>query len=256
MSQNQQTPPAPKPQSDDPLASLHRMSTTAGAASQEYVAINQTAIATLLLGLASISVVMANLLLVLPILAVICGIVALRQIGNSNSTQSGRLLAFLGMVLAVVMLGTVIVPAVRMHRALNAEKGRIIAAANEFGKTLVAKDYERTLSMVDPDFFTKKKLTREAFVARWQAMASNPFSGDLQSVVSNDMVLLEGESAEGRAAGTLLLFRFSKSDIPMRRTVGLKKDDNGQWKVDDLPELFPTPAPEAGSGAPGGVTPR
>ena len=120
-------------------------------------------------------------------------------------------------------------------------------------------EYSEEGPVVFPPPVTKKKLTREAFVARWQAMASNPFSGDLQSVVSNGMVLLEGESAEGRAAGTLLLFRFSKSDIPMRRTATLKKDDNGQWKIDDLPELFPTPAaPTAapGSGAPADVTPR
>ena len=143
MSQNQDTPSAQKPQSNDPLASLHRMSTTAGVASQEYVAINQTAIATLLLGLAGISVIMANLLVVLPVIAVVCGIVALRQIANSNGTQSGRSLAGLGMVLGLVMLGYVVVPAVKQQRVLQAEKGKIIAAVNDFGNALVAKDYDR-----------------------------------------------------------------------------------------------------------------
>jgi len=256
MSQNQQTPPAQKPQSDDPLASLHRMSTTAGVASQEYVAINQTAIATFLLGLASISVVMANLLLVLPVVAIVCGVIALRQIANSNGTQTGKLLALLGTALAVVMMGSVIVPAVKMYYALNEEEGRIVATADAFGEALVSKDYDRAASMVEPGFFTKKKLTREAFAARWQTLSSNPFFGDLQSVLSNGRVVLEGQTAQGRSAATLLMFRYSKSESPLRRSATLRKDASGQWKIDDLPEVFSTPAAEPGSGAPAAANPR
>lgn len=256
MSQNQQTPQTRKPQSDDPLASLHRMSTTAGVASQEYVAINQTAIATLLLGLAAISVVMSNTLLVLPIVAIACGIVALRQIGNSNGTQTGKLLALLGMALSLVMSAVAIVPQVKEHIALRAEEGRIIAAVNEFGQAMVAKDYDRAVSSLDPVFFTKKKLTKEAFIARWNALVTNEFYGDLTSVASNGRVGLEGDTAQGHSGATLLVCRFSKTDTPLRSNASLKKDDTGQWKIDDMPELFPTPPDLAASGGPQGGAPR
>lgn len=256
MSQNQQTPQSQKPQSDDPLASLHRMSTTAGVASQEYVAINHTAIATLLLGLASISVVMANLLLVLPVVALVCGIIALRQIGNSNGTQTGKLLALLGMSLALVMSGVAIVPQLRVHAALKAEEGRIIAAVDEFGRALVAKDYDRAATMVDPDFFTKKGLTKEAFAARWKSLLNNEFYGDLTSATSNGRVGLEGDTAEGRSGGTLLILRFNKTDTPLRSATSLKKGDDGQWRIDDIPELFPTPPEPPAGGAPQGGAPQ
>ena len=256
MSQNQQTPQSRKPQSDDPLASLHRMSTTAGVASQEYVAINQTAIATLLLGLASISVVMSNMLLVLPVVAVVCGIVALRQIGNSNGTQTGKLLALLGMALSLAMSVFAIAPQVRVYIALKAEEGRIIAAVDEFGRAMVAKDYDRAVSMLDPTFLTKKRLTKETFVARWQLLVTNQFYGDLTSVTSNGRVGLEGDTAAGRSGGTMMICRFSKTDIPLRSNVSVKKDDSGQWKVDDIPDLYPTPPEPPAGGAPQGGAPR
>ena len=41
------------PQGPDPLAKLHKMSTTAGVASQQYVAVNTSAVIAALLGVAS-----------------------------------------------------------------------------------------------------------------------------------------------------------------------------------------------------------
>jgi hypothetical protein len=243
MSQNQHTPPAQKPQSDDPLASLHRMSTTAGAASQEYVAINLPAVATLLLGLASISVVMGDTLLVLPILAVLCGVVALRQIGNSNGTQTGRLMTVLGMLIAVGMAGFIAVREVQARRAVAAEEGKIYAAVDDFGKVLVAKDYDRAAAMFAPGFFERKKLSKDQVKARWQQILSNQLYGDLQSVETNGRVQLLGSPGESRGAETMMVFRFSKTDAPMRRGTVLKKDDSGRWLVDDVPELFPPPPP-------------
>ena len=222
------------------------MSTTAGAASQEYVAINQTAIATLLLGLASVSVVMANLLLVLPVVAVACGIVALRQISRSNGTQSGRLLTTLGMILGLGMLAYVTIPAARMHYATKAEEGRIIAAVAEFGKVLVARDYDRAASMVNPDFFAKKQLTKQDFAGTWEHLTSNPYYGELTSLVSNGLVRID-DTLAGQSASTLMVMRFSKADAPMRRSVVLGKDDSGNWRIDDIPEVFVTPGADEAS---------
>src|SRR5262245_38263315 len=91
----------------DPLAGLHPMSRTAGLGAQDYVAINPVAVTTLLLGLASSLALVTGMLLIIPIAGIICAIVGLWQIRNSNGTQSGRLLASSGMGLCIVFAGLV-----------------------------------------------------------------------------------------------------------------------------------------------------
>src|SRR5205085_1507862 len=63
-------PPEPKPATDteapDPLAALHKMSTTAGVASQQYVAVNGAAVLAALLGFASALTILSPVLLVVP----------------------------------------------------------------------------------------------------------------------------------------------------------------------------------------------
>src|SRR5438046_6344222 len=85
----------------DPLGSLHKMSTTAGVGSGDYVAINGVAVWAMVLGLASSLAILDAVLLIIPIAAIIFAIVALRQIANSNGTQSGRVLASAGLTLAL-----------------------------------------------------------------------------------------------------------------------------------------------------------
>src|SRR5207248_1399492 len=100
-----ETPSAPQPNatSGNPLASLYKMSTTAGVGTQEYVAINGTSIAALILGVGSVVVVLSNILLVVPLAGVICALVAMRQIANSNGTQTGRGFAAIGLGLAALL---------------------------------------------------------------------------------------------------------------------------------------------------------
>src|SRR5436309_1709781 len=87
----------------DPLASLHKMSTTAGLGSEDYVAINAVSIATLLLGLASGLALPFTVLLILPLAGIVCGVLALRQIHGSNGTQSGRAFAIIGLLFSLGM---------------------------------------------------------------------------------------------------------------------------------------------------------
>src|SRR5436309_10235622 len=84
---------------DDLLAHLHKMSTTAGLGTTEYVAINPLAVATVFLGAASALALLDHTLLAIPVLAVVCAIVALRQVIRSGGTQTGRGIAVLGLVL-------------------------------------------------------------------------------------------------------------------------------------------------------------
>src|SRR4029453_1786230 len=69
--------------------------------SGEYVAVNGAAVFALLLGLASGLALLERMLLILPIAAVVVGIIALVQIKNSNGTQTGKGLVALGLLLAL-----------------------------------------------------------------------------------------------------------------------------------------------------------
>src|SRR3954469_19562554 len=94
--------------SDDPLAHLHKMSTTAGLGSTDYVAINPVAVAASLLGLASALVLLDLLLGVIPLLAIGCAVVSLIQISRSGGTQTGRKWAVLGILLAIAFSSVVV----------------------------------------------------------------------------------------------------------------------------------------------------
>src|SRR4051794_6725127 len=96
----QNTSPNSGANGDDPLSHLHKMSTTAGLGSTDYVAVNGVAVATIFMGLASSLALLDVTLLAIPLVTVVLAIIALRQIANSNGTQTGRLLAWGGLVLA------------------------------------------------------------------------------------------------------------------------------------------------------------
>src|SRR2546423_11097563 len=85
----------------DPLASLHKMSTTAGLGTTDYVAINLLAVTAAVLGAASALVVMSDYFFVIPCAAIICAIIAIRQISGSAGTQTGRGIALAGALLAI-----------------------------------------------------------------------------------------------------------------------------------------------------------
>src|SRR5947207_11805007 len=90
---------------DAHLAQLHKMSTTAGVTNAGYVAVNHTAIAAVLLGLASALAFFGWLLLVVPVVGIIFAIVAIRQINDSSGTQTGRGLAYVGLLFCLLLGG-------------------------------------------------------------------------------------------------------------------------------------------------------
>src|SRR5690242_19183421 len=114
-----QQPPA------DPIAALHKMSTTAGISTGEYVAINNLAISAAVLGLATALVFVGLPFLLLGLAAIGLGVVALRQIHDSNGTQGGRGLAILGILLALLLSGSAIARQMAGEAALRPEKQAI-----------------------------------------------------------------------------------------------------------------------------------
>ena len=253
MSENKPIQPG-----DDPLAHLHRMSTTAGAASQEYVAINLIAVATLVLGLASSLVLLSGVLLVVPLLALICGVLALMQIRHSNGTQSGRALAVLGMLIAVAFGTFIGVRTYNEHQATMAEQAGIEQMLGAFEQKLTSKDYAGALPMFTDGFLEKKRITAAQFAQTWAASTDSPLYGAIKSVGISRLVLAAPGETGDRAAGSMLIISFEKAPQPLRREILFKKV-GGQWKIDDIPQIFPPPPPPqpTNPGAPGtGMMPQ
>src|SRR5258706_5182963 len=91
------SPPEPNisssPIAADPLSKLHKMSTTAGVASQQYVAVNTAAVLAALLGVASMMAMFSPLLLVIPAGTIGVAIFAWPQIANRHGTGTGKVLS-------------------------------------------------------------------------------------------------------------------------------------------------------------------
>lgn len=249
MSENRPTPQ----DSRDPLATLHRMSTTAGAASQEYVAINLAAVTTLVLGVASALVFFGNVLFIVPIAAIIFGIAAIRQIRGSSGTQTGTAMAVLGMLLAVGFSGAVSAQKFTRAQEIRAEKEAINALVAKLEQYIITGDYAGSLNVFTERFPTAKEVTPQRVEQVWSSATQNPAFGKIVSIKTNDRVVLEDAAPDGtRNAGSMLQIKFEKVDEPLRRNALFRKA-NGEWKIDDIPELFPPLTPPVPPGPPGGM---
>ena len=143
----------------DPLHSLYRMSRTAGLGSGDYVAINNTSIVAMLLGLASSLALLFPTAIVVGAAAVVCGILALVQIRSSNGTETGRVFAVLGILLGLALGGRAaakLVIANVQHRRDEAAIGQVIKQLNDH---IVAKHYAEAYQSLFSDNF-KGPLTR------------------------------------------------------------------------------------------------
>lgn len=237
-------PPATSARPDesgaDALASLHRMSTTAGISSQEYVAINIPSLLALLLGIASVlAVIMPSPLLLIPIAGVITGLVSLGQIRRSNGTQTGRGFALIGIVLSLAIGGWVLVQSVVERSRGRADREVVAKKIEELGRHVSAKDYEKAYALFSDRF--RNRVNRAAFDATWDASQSYPELGRIVSMEWNrtDIAEEQDPASATRVASAYAWVKFEKTDEMARhpvvfRTVG------GQWVIDDVPQMFPS----------------
>jgi hypothetical protein len=224
----------------DPLAGLYHMSNTAGVSTQEYVAINPTAIASLLLGFASVLVVLSNILLVVPMVGIICGIVAIVQIRHSNQTQTGKGLAFLGFALSVLLgMGKVAYEGVNAFRVSSDEK-QIARLIHEFGQAIAAEKYDQAYQLANERF--RERVPLAAFTQTFKGMRQIQGLGVLRSIEWNEhrMEIQEKPDASGSYAYAMTLFSHSDNPYPQRMVISFEKPSGGTWSISDIESLFPT----------------
>jgi hypothetical protein len=224
---------------DDPLSHLHKMSTTAGLGSGDYVAVNGTAVFVLILGLASALALMAELLLIIPIAAIVAAVVALRQISHSNGTQTGKGLVILGLLLALGFGGFVVTRAATEGMRTRDDRQAIGQVIATFGEKVKAGDIPAAYALFSPDRFGLH-VTQAQFADRLKIMQD--YYGKLKEAGWNGLAEFNTDDVTGtRYAATALQLTFEKSPTPLSDTAAMRQVD-GKWQIDEMPALFPTPA--------------
>lgn len=224
----------------DPLASLHKMSTTAGISSQEYVAINIPSVLALIVGLASVLAALAPVLLLVPVAGVVLGFAALSQIRASNGTQTGRGFAWLGILLSVGIGSFVLIGAVIERSRTAADRGVIVGQIEELGRYVAAHDYDKAYGMFSDRFHNR--VNRAAFDAVWDQAQGYPQLGKVVSMQWNQTsILFQDEPGSGtRVATAYAWVDFEKGGDEKARHPLVFRKVAGKWVVDDAPQIFPS----------------
>ena len=238
-------PPRPAPPADaaaDPLASLHKMSTTAGVTSQEYVAINIPSIVALVLGLASVVAVLNPVLLVIPLAAVVTAVAALKQIRESNGTQTGRGFAWLGIVLSLAIGGFVFARAVARHFQSQADRREIISKMEDLGRLVHERKYEQAYGLFSTRF--QSRINRQTFDANWDAQQNFPELGPVVAIEWNrtGIEFKDDPNSGARVGYGGAWVRFQKGGEPARYVFEFRKSGQ-KWEIHDLPAVFPADRP-------------
>ena len=221
----------------DPLAKLYHMSTTAGAGTQEYVAINPVAVAALILGLASVLAFLSSVLLVIPAAGIVCGIIAIVQIRNSNQTQTGLPLAVLGLLLCVGFGGGRGAYTVVRRLHVSDDEKQIAKLMHQLGQDIAAEKYEEAYALFNDRFH--EKVNRGTFENAFRGYRSLPTSGPVQSIEWNNepMTMEEQPGNDVTIASAMAFFKFEKDPAPRRSVIVFEKS-GGVWHIHDIDAIF------------------
>jgi hypothetical protein len=239
--ESQQQTPGPNGEVD-PLERLHKMSRTAGVGTQEYVAVNSVSVAALLLGVASALAVLDRIMLVVPLAAIVCAIIALYQIAHSNGTQTGRLLAWGGLLLAMLFTVGQVTRQVTERAQTRNDRQAIMHQIAAFGQKLASEDFDGAYAMTGERF--KKRVPAEQFTNLFKARFRHPAHGKVTSMRSNGLVDFQpDERGANRIAASNAIVELEHSKNPDRQPMTFTKIER-QWVIEDLPGWFPaTSAP-------------
>ena len=239
------TAPAPADGSApaDPLARLYHMSTTAGVGTQDYVAINPTSIAALLLGFAGVLSLLSSILLIIPAVGAVCAIIALVQIHRSNGTQAGRAFAAGGLLLALLFGGGRAAYDAVIAMRTTADELQVEQVMRQFGQELAAGNYQAAYQRFDDRF--RERVSLPQFRAPFETLKENQAVGPLTSIEWNHQRMQLEEGPDGRAmvVGMALFHYQNRPNDPSRIYMDFAKTADQQWRITDMPSFFPTKKP-------------
>lgn len=227
---------------DDPLSHLHKMSTTAGLGTAEYVAVNGMSVVAIIMGVASALSLLDPVLLVIPLLAVVLGIIAIWQVKESNGTQTGTGLAIGGLVFALLFCGLVGGRYAKEVIGNREDEQAINNLIVQLGQDLHAAKYDHAYQLFADKFTDRVK--PQNFADTWKGFTQgSKDSPQLTGMRSNGRMEFDVDPNTGVRRGvgmTIMDFDKNAARIPF---VFIKTED-GTWKIIDIPDLFkPQQAP-------------
>jgi hypothetical protein len=227
----------------DPLLHLHKMSTTAGLGTQEYVAINVTAVVAALFGVASMLALINDILLVIPIVGSVLSFVALAQIRNSNGTQTGKGLAVVGLLLSGgITVGLICTRVVEgIHR--TQDQRAIAKLCDQFGALISQRKYDDAYALFDADF--QGRFKPDPFKNRLASMQENKVTPPIDQVEWNGLIQFQADEGGSDSAETVMKLHFKGVPNEERASARFRKSEGGAWKINNIPDLFPPPATPA-----------
>ena len=251
MTQTNPTMPATTASSDnDQLLHLHKMSTTAGVGSQEYVAVNVTAVVAMLFGLASLLAIASPVLLVFPVVGVGLSWIALRQVRRSNGTQTGGGLAILGLVLSGVITATLFSYEGLQAWRRSADEKALAALSQKFGDLMSQGNYADAYVLFDSDF--QNRVNKEAFVAQLTSVQHRmPMVPPIDGIRWNGLAVFQTNDDGGESADAVVKLHYKGYDAEERGEARFRRGSDGSWQIDNIPDFFPAPKPGADAAAAG-----
>jgi len=190
------------------------------------------------LGLLSVLVLMGWPLLVIPIAAVILALFALRQIRNSNGTQTGRGLAWTGIVLGVAFGALVGTREISARITAAEEQRRIEALVAQINERLINQQWQELYELFTPDF--QNRWPPQQFHDRVIQVRTHARLGELQRITSGSRVIIEEYGSGKRGVGQLH-FHYPSMNEPVSDTVEYRTVD-GEWRVHHVPQVFASDA--------------
>jgi hypothetical protein len=228
-------------QADAHLANLHKMSTTAGVTNVGYVAVNYTAIAAALLGLASALSFFGLLLLVVPVVGIIFAIVAIRQINDSSGTQTGKGLAYLGLALSFLLGGGAITRDAITMLSARGEENRIADTISKVGQYIHDGKYKEAYDLHDDGF--QNHFTLAQFQSTWKSVQVPTSLGKVISMEWNGVPPVIESSSGAQLAATKARVKFEKAQDERFDVILRKVGD--RWLITRFPAFFTPPRPSA-----------
>lgn len=230
----------------DPFSKLHRMSTTAGVGSHDYVAVNTPAVITFFAGLFSGLSLVSLVLLVIPAFAVVAGVVALVQVAKSNGTQAGRLLAGAGMLLALSFSGFVGWREYQDVRAFEQSRAAIRTLITDFAAA-AGSDAAKAYELTGPGF--QSRTSKAEFTDFLKMVEGHPAGGKIVTAEWNERLeAVQDSSGQGLdIAQAIVRLKLERAPQPVTADTTFMRrpgpdGTKGPWRIESFGGLFEKPA--------------
>lgn len=216
---------------------LKKMSTTAGLGSGDYAAVNTLSVVAIAGALLSILALLTDLLLIIPVLTLVSGIVALRQIGASNGTQTGRGLAVVAILISLGIASYVVGGRVYRSVVNKPDQEQLVALVAELKNKITSKDYAGAYKLTSPQFQSRVK--EKDFVAAFAAFEANADTVGIADMQWNGTPIEYQDDKESRikSARMGLIMSYRSSLPPNRVEVEFLRQD-GKWALNNMQALF------------------